>query len=216
MNKKISIGILDDHPIMRKGLINILKESMDSILYFEFSNFDELLSFLKKDSLNVLLLDISLKEENGFEILDYLIKFNKEINIIMISALSEDYYAYKSIKAGAKAFISKDAALEDLVTTINLVLNGKKYVNPTLVANIISEEKDDQIKTLSNRESLVLYYTANGLSNNEIGEKLFLSPKTVSTYKNRVKQKLNLKSNHELLLYCIQNNIIKEHEKNNN
>ncbi|MBN2747745.1 MAG: response regulator transcription factor [Bacteroidales bacterium] len=204
----MKIAILDDHPAMRKGIMSILTDAIENVEIFELINSKELFELMQSKGIDLLLLDISLKNENGFDVLEKIRSITKTLKVLMVSALSEDFYAYKSIKAGAQGFLSKESASDDLLTAIKVIQKGKKYINPSIALDLIEMGHEDALDKLSERESQILIALGKGESISSIAEKYFLSPKTISTYRTRLLSKLNLKSNADLVLFCLNNNLL--------
>jgi len=206
------ILVVDDHPIVRKGLKSIIEDedSLDCTC-FEASNEAETMKIIASKSIDLIVLDISLGTDSGFEILSRLKHIRPEIKILMISALSEDIYADKSIKSGANGFIAKEVAPEELIFAIKKILNGYLYLSNNitdkfLLSQFYGKEKKPH-ENLSKRELDVLFLIAKGTPGNKIAEKLFISNNTVSTYRARIMKKLDLKTNVDLIKYCIDNEI---------
>lgn len=204
----IKILIVDDHPIVRKGLSLILSDESDMKVICEASNSKETFDFLKKNEIDVLILDITLHGISGFEILDKLKQKYPGLPVLMLSALSEDLYATKSIKLGASGFVNKESATEELVIAVRKVYSGGVYVSSHLAEKLAINLKNDFQKPpqdyLSNREFQVMRLIGSGKTITEISDILNLSVKTVSTYRTRILNKMNFNNNSELIKFCIK------------
>lgn len=210
--RKINVGIADDHAILREGLKQILAETDDLAVVGEAKNGAEALSLGAQPALDVMLLDISLPDRNGIEILKQIKRDSGSPAVLMLSMHREDAYAVRSLKAGASGYLSKQSASDELVNAIRLVAKGKKYIS-TEVASLLADQvgggNDRALhETLSHREFQTLTMIASGMSVGDIAEKLSLSVKTVSMYRARLLDKMNMRHNAELTRYAIQNHLV--------
>lgn len=208
----MKILICDDHKIVREGLRQILGHLSGITLIGEAGNGDEAIDLLKKDDYNILLLDISLPEKSGLEVLQAVKERWPEINVLMLSMLPQEQYAIRALKMGASGYLTKDTASEELLLAVKKVSEGGKYISSSLAEGLaINLEKEDYTtkhKILSAREFDILIKIANGKSLQEIGNELFISVKTVSTYRSRIMEKMELSRNTELTRYCLENKLI--------
>ncbi len=206
----IKILIADDHPIIREGIGVILKSQPGIFIKKEVTNGVDVLKELEKEKYDILLLDISLPKKNGLEVLEEINKRNCDIKVIILSIHKEREYIVRSFELGALGYLTKETFGNELIKAIKYVHMGKKYV-PVNVAEELAnfvEWKDYPERKLSNREYQVLFMIASGKSAREIADNLSLSEKTISTYRNRVLKKLNLKNNAEIIYYAIKNKLI--------
>ena len=207
----IKIIIADDHTLIRAGLKQILAQQAN-IDVLEAKNGQEVLTMLQKIEVNVVILDISMPGRNGLEILkDIKIKY-PDLPVLMLSVYPEDQYAIRALKAGASGYITKDSVSEELVYAIKTVLKGVKYVSRNMTEKLIFELNDknrDKLlhENLSDREFEVFCMIGKGKSVSQIAEKLFLSPKTISTYRSRILEKTSLGNNADIIRYFIENNL---------
>jgi DNA-binding NarL/FixJ family response regulator len=208
----MKILIADDHAILRKGLIEILHESFPTLEYFEASNSTEVLQITRKETLDLILLDISMPGRNGLETLKQIRADGIQTPILILSVQSEDQYAIRVLKAGASGFLNKDSAPEELINAVNHILKGKKYISSNIVdklAQSLSRPINQPLyETLSDRELQVLKYIASGKTVSEIGREISLAVNTISTYRARILDKLNLKNNAELTRYAFENSLV--------
>lgn len=208
----INILIADDHPIVRRGLKQIIQDEKDMKVVCEASSGDEVLELLSKEKINVVLLDISMPGKSGLDLLGILKNQYPNLPILVLSALPEETYAKRVIKMGALGYIHKETAPDLLVPAIHKVYGGKKYISnklaEILASEILSDDKGNPHEKLSDREFEVLIQIAKGKSVSEIAETLFLSVTTVSTYRSRILEKMKMKNNSEIIQYCVRNNLI--------
>jgi len=208
----MKVLIADDHAILRKGLIEILHESFPTMEYFEASNSIEALQITRKETLDLILLDISMPGRNGLETLKQIRADGTQAPILILSVQPEDQYAIRTLKAGASGFLNKDSAPEELINAVNLILRGKKYISSNIVdklAQSLSRPIDQPLyETLSDRELQVLKFIASGKTVSEIGREISLTVNTISTYRARILDKLNLKNNAELTRYAFDNSLV--------
>jgi len=205
------ILLVDDHAILRMGLIEILRDEFPDGIFSEASNGVEGLSILRKETISLALLDVSMPKMNGLELLKQANAFEIDTPIIILSAQPEEQYALRALKAGAHGFLSKDSTPEEIIGAVKKVLSGKKYVSPILVdilADTVGDKKVTALhELLSDRELQVLELIAKGKTVTEIANEVSISVNTVSTYRSRILQKLNLKSNAALVRYALDHNI---------
>jgi len=212
MKNKIKVIIADDHAILRAGLKQILAETEDIVVIAEAQNAAEAIKLGCKPDADVLLLDISLPDRSGMEALKYIKRENSHIAVLMLSMHKEDQYAVRALKSGAAGYLCKQSASSELVDAIHTVAKGKKYINAEvaeILANQVGmENQQAPHETLSDREFQTLTMIASGLSVGEIADKLSLSVKTVSMYRTRLLEKMQLRHNAELTHYAIKNNLV--------
>jgi two-component system, NarL family, invasion response regulator UvrY len=208
----IRVFIVDDHAIVRQGLRRILEEAEGIGVAGEASNGVEALKKIHKQKCDVVLLDISMPEKNGGDTLKQILDENKEAKVLILSMYAEDQYAVRLMKAGASGYLTKDVAPEQLVDAIRKIVDGKKYISPTLAELLLLECNPGSGKplhaTLSDREYQVLKLLGSGKKVSEVAANLSLSVKTVSTYRAHILEKMKLKNNAELTFYVIQHGLL--------
>jgi len=211
-HKKIKVIIADDHAILRAGLRQILAETKDIVVIAEAQNAAEAIKLGCQPDADVLLLDISLPDRSGIEALKYIKRENSRIAVLMLSMHKEDQYAVRALKSGAAGYVCKQSASSELENAIHTVAKGKKYITAEvaeMLANQVGmEHQKAPHETLSDREFQTLTMIASGLSVGEIADKLVLSAKTVSMYRTRLLEKMQLRHNAELMHYAIRNNLV--------
>ena len=209
----MKILIVDDHAILRKGLIEILKDEFNGESEFiEASNGTEALTILRRRDLDIAILDISMPEMSGIEVLKQVKALGIKTPIIVLSMQQEDQYAIRVLKAGAFGFLNKDSAPTELITAIKKVIGGKKYISET-IADLLAEtagskQTDNLHNLLSDRELQVFQGIGTGKTVSEIADDIGLSVNTISTYRSRILQKLKLKNNASIVRYAIDHGMV--------
>jgi len=209
----IRVMITDDHAIVRQGLKQILSETDDISVTGEAETGFQAIKIVRQQEFDVMLLDISLPDRNGIEVLKQIRKDRPSLAILMLSMHNENEFAIRAIRAGAAGYLNKQSAPAQLVTAIRQVAAGHKFITPALaeeLANAITAGAPDQPlhATLSDREYQTLCMIAAGKGLSEISEEMCLSPKTVSVYRARLMEKLKLSNNSELIRYAIKHNLV--------
>ena len=191
--------IADDHAIVRKGLIQLLREEFPTVEVTEVSNSTEALEEARKQTLNLILLDISMPGRNGIETLKQMRAEGIKAPILMLSIHPEEQYAVRALKAGASGFLNKESATEELLVAVHKVLAGRKYISSSVaekLAGLLGETgKKPAHDLLSDREMQVLQHIASGKTVSEIAAEISLSVNTISTYRTRILEKLSLPTN---------------------
>jgi two-component system, NarL family, invasion response regulator UvrY len=208
----IRVLIADDHAVVRQGLKQILGDTPEMVVAGEASTGQGVLDKLRAETWDVVVLDISMPDGSGLDVLKALKAEQPRLPVLVLSMYSEDQYAMRVLKAGAAGYLTKDSAADELVKAIRKVVSGGRYVSPLLAEKLAFEIGADSGKAphelLSDREFQVLRLIAAGKSVKEIAAELSLSVKTVSTYRVRLLEKMNLGTNAELIHYAIQNHLI--------
>ncbi|MYM26705.1 DNA-binding response regulator, NarL/FixJ family, contains REC and HTH domains [Duganella sacchari] len=208
----IKVFIADDHAIVREGLKQILAETRDIVVAGEAENGLDAIKLFRKSECQVMLLDISLPDRSGIEVLKQIKKEKPELAVLMLSMHREDQYAIRSLKAGAAGYLTKQSAPKELVNAIRQVASGLKYISAALAQELANHVNDDHEaplhETLSDREYQTLTMIASGKTVGMIAKELSLSVKTVSEYRARLLVKMKLKNSAELTHYAIKNQLI--------
>lgn len=208
----IRILIADDHTIVRKGLNEILAETSDMVVAGEACNAQEALNMVRKDEFDILVLDITMPGRSGLEVLKELKNEKPGLPVLILSMHPEKQYAVRSLRSGASGYLTKESAPDELIVAIRRISQGRKYITVSLAEklafNLENGTEEPLHEALSDREYQVVCLIASGKTVNEIARELFLSEKTVSTYRSRVLEKMNMKTNAELTHYAIKNQLV--------
>jgi len=206
----IKILIADDHAIVREGLKQILAEEPDMKVTGEAGNAAELFELLKKDAWNAVVLDINMPGKSGLDALKDLKKEYPDLPVLILSMYGEEQYGVRALKAGASGYLKKASAPNEFVSALRTIVKGKKYISTSLAENLADNITPDNHHTnkLSDREYEILRKIALSTSAEDIANDLCISVHTVYSYRNRILEKLNLKTNVELTQYAIQNKLI--------
>ncbi len=204
--------IADDHAVVRQGLIQILNETPDIRVTGEACNGQEALNMVRTGTYDVVVLDISMPDRNGLDILKQIKSEKPELPVLILSMHPEEQYAIRVLKSGASGYLNKESASDELIKALRKISNGGRYISDTLADKLSFETGADSGKlpheNLTDREFQVLLMIAEGKSVTNIAAELALSPKTISTYRIRLLQKMNLKNNTEMLHYAIENHLL--------
>ena len=208
----IRLAIIDDHAIVRAGFREMLSDELGLHIAFEAGSAEEAQTMLREHLCDVLLLDISLPDLSGIDLLRSIKQRNNNTQVLIISSFSEERYALPMIRNGASGYLCKDCNRDDLINAIHTVAKGRRYISPKTAELLANEMTGDTDKAahdlLSERELQVFLRLAKGESVSVIAETLHLSVKTVSTYRTRVLEKLNVSSNAELATYAHQHGLL--------
>jgi len=207
----IKIIIADDHPIVRKGIKQLIDETPDLTVVDEARDGREVLEKIFKQPIDVLLLDISLPVISGFEIIKEIKNKQPQFKILVLSMHPEEQYAVRVLKAGASGYLTKESAPDELINALRKVARGGKYITTSLAEKLAFDlEKDNdqpRHELLSDREYQVLLLLGKGKTVGQIAKDLFLSVKTISTYRSRILEKMGMRSNAEIIRYVVENKL---------
>ncbi len=208
----MKILIADDHAIVREGIKQILAEIPDNVTTDEAINGQEVLQKVWNTDYDLILLDISMPGRSGLDILTQLKSEQPDLKILILSMHPEEQYAIRALKAGASGYLTKESTPLELTEAIKKVSLGKKYVSASLAETLASHLETTAEKplhqTLSNREYEVMCMIASGKTVKEIADDLSLSVKTISTYRARILEKMNMKNNAQITHYTIQQRLV--------
>jgi two-component system invasion response regulator UvrY len=203
----IKVLITDDHPVVRRGIRQILEDDETIVLIHEAGSGKELIDRMKEQKYDVILLDISLPGRNGIDMISQIKKEQQSAAILILSIHSEETYAIIALKSGASGYLTKTSAPDELIYAIHKVSRGERYISPSmaekLAESLISDSDRPLKESLSSRELEVLNLLASGLTIVQIAARLSLSPKTISTYRERMLLKLKLNTTADLIRYSI-------------
>ncbi|MEJ2104724.1 MAG: response regulator transcription factor [Ignavibacteriaceae bacterium] len=208
----INIYIADDHPLIREGFKKIISKEIDMDIVGEATNAEELLKDLENKYVDILILDLKMPGKSGMELIKELRDFYPQLLILVVTMLSEEHYAVRSLKMGANGFISKSQAINELVKAIRSILSRGKYISSD-VADLLLDEVENKNamaphKNLSEREFQIMCMIADGKKVKQIADELFLSVSTVNTYRSRIMRKIDIKTNYDLIKYVLENDLM--------
>jgi two-component system, NarL family, invasion response regulator UvrY len=207
----IKVALVDDHTVVRAGMRQFLGEHVDMRVVGEAKNGREALELARSGEIDVMLMDISMPDESGVDALLAIKQRFPKLPILILSAFPEEQYATTLLRQGAAGYLNKECALDEVVNAIRTVVRGRRYISPA-VAELIADGAAGLDKaaheTLSDRELQVFLRLAKGETVSAIAESMFLSIKTVSTYRTRVLEKLKLETNSDLTYYALKQGLI--------
>ncbi|HZV47526.1 MAG TPA: response regulator transcription factor [Thermodesulfovibrionales bacterium] len=208
----IKLLIADDHAIFREGLKHILEEHPDIIVADEAGNGQEVLDYVWKNEYDMILLDIGMPGMSALEVLKQVKNEKPRLPVLVLSMYPEDQYAVRFIRAGASGYLTKESAPEELITAIRKITAGRKYITSSVAEKLADEVEPDAEKpahhTLSDREFEVFRLIASGKTVKQIADDLYLSVKTISTYRSRILEKMKMKTNAELMHYALKQHML--------
>ena len=205
--------VIDDHAIVRQGFIRIVEEMQDYVLIIDEAGSEQEALLLAEDTeYDLVLLDISLQGRNGIDLLKQLKRLAPKVPVLMLSMYPVEQYAARAIRAGASGYITKESAATELQSAVRKVLSGGRYLTESVaesLADAIADERREKPadELLSDREFQVICMMASGKTMTEIADTLNLSIKTISTYRNRILEKLNLRTTGEIIAYAVSNGL---------
>jgi len=207
---KASIYIIDDHPLLVQGLTDLINAQPDMKVTGTTPEWTVALSQFQKEKPDVVILDITLKNANGVEVLKNLRVHFPDLKVLMLSMHDESLYAMRALKAGAQGYIMKAAATEKVIVAVRQILSGELYLSEEMsrraMATLVGRKKEtggSPLEDLSDRELEVFTLIGEGLTTRQIADKLHLSVKTIETHRAHIKEKLNLKNSTELVQHAI-------------
>ncbi len=207
----IRVLIADDHPVIRLGLKTLLNGEGDMAVVGEAESAEGLLALAATRECDVIVMDISMPGRGGLDALQDLSTGRPRLPVLILSVYPEDQHGVRALRAGASGYVTKCSIASELVGAIRTVANGRKYVSPVL-AEVLATQLGDHAQVaahekLSHREYVVLCMLASGKTIGEIAQQLSLSVKTISTYRHRVLQKMNARTNAELIVYAVRHGL---------
>jgi two-component system, NarL family, invasion response regulator UvrY len=208
----INVVVIDDHAVVREGLKRIISENPGMAVSGEAGDGFEAMKVVKEKPCDVVLLDITMPNKNGLDVLKQIRAESPRLPVLVLSMHAEDQYAIRVLRAGAAGYLTKESAPAKLVQAIRKVVRGGKYVSQTLAEKLVFDLDTDSDKVphelLSDREFQVLCMIASGKTVGDIAEELALSVKTISTYRVRILEKLHMKNNAEMTRYAIKQGLV--------
>lgn len=210
----INVIVADDHLLVREGLKKVIDQTSSEIeVTGEASNAAELMDLLRKGKPDIVILDITLPDKNGLDVLKEIKNIYEDLPVLMLSMHPEDRFAVRTLKAGASGYLTKSSISDQMVTAIRkIVVEKKRYISPTVAEQLAERVNLNTNKplheTLSDREFQIMCMIGSGKTVNEIADELSISIQTVHTYRSRIKEKMDLSSNVEITRYALQHNLI--------
>lgn len=203
----IKIAICDDHKIVREGLKQIIGVFDDFEVVMDVESGESLIKELRNSDADIVVLDVSLPGRNGLEVLKQIKSMYENLKVLMLSMYPEDQFAIRALKAGASGYLHKDSPPNVLVDALRTIAKGGEYLSPAITSLLFKEVNSEggglPHKILSDREYEVLLYIGEGKSISEIANQLSLSVKTISTYRSRILDKMNMDNNSDLVKYIL-------------
>ena len=207
----LKIVIVDDHPVIRRGLKQIITEEPNIEVIGEAENAQVALTLIRETDCDAVILDITMPGTSGLDVLKQVKCEYPKLPVLILSVHPEEQYAVRVIRAGASGYMTKDNTPDELIKAIRKIASGGKYITPFLAEKLVSVLDASQKllhEKLSDREFQVMRMIASGKAISDIAEELCLSGKTVSTYRARILKKMNMKSNAELIRYALENEFV--------
>ena len=209
----IKILLVDDHTIVRDGLKRIISETTGMAVVSEAENGKIALEIIYNNpTINFVVLDISMPGRSGLEVLKDIKNYNPELSVLMLSMHAQDQYAIRTLKAGASGYLTKESASELLVEAIQKIYHGGRFISDELAQLLALSLNDKKVNSphekLSDREYQVMTMIASGKTIVQISRELNLSDKTISTYRTRILEKMNLKTSSEITHYAFSNKLV--------
>nr|NJM04376.1 response regulator transcription factor [Desulfobacula sp.] len=210
MPDKKQICIIDDHPVFRKGLAQLINEEQDLEVTGEAGTVEAAIRMISESRPDLAVIDLTLKDQSGLELIDYLTRHFTGLPMLVVSMHDESLYAERVLRAGAMGYITKQEMADNVVAAIRQVLKGKRYVSADMVDLLLGrlsmatpEQGQNPVAALSGREFEVFRMMGRGLKRREMAEQLHLSVKTIGTYRESIKKKLGLKSAAQLMKHAV-------------
>ena len=204
------IYIVDDHPVFRKGLAQLIDEEADLSVTGEAESVTQAIQLIQRDLPDLVIVDITLKDKSGIDLIEYLKEHFPKLPILVISMHDESLYAERVLRAGALGYITKQEMTGNVVVALRQVIGGKRYISSDMVDALLGKmmagtggEGQSPTETLSNRELEVFQLIGQGFKRGEIADLLHLSVKTIGTYRENIKKKMNLKTATELMKHAV-------------
>ncbi|MCA0988644.1 response regulator [Guptibacillus algicola] len=208
----INVLLVDDHAVLRDGMKNILEMEDDIKVVGEAVNGNEVMTELQKCNPDVVLMDINIPDKNGIELTAILKKDYPDVKVLVLTMHSHDEYFMAAIREGADGYLLKDLPSEQVVEAIRTVAMGESIIDPSLTKKLLGyynqKQESKSQSELTEREKEVLICLVSGMSNKEIGEKLYISDKTVKIHVSKIYKKLNVKSRSQAIIHAVQNQLV--------
>ena len=206
------ILLADDHSFIRLGLIQILKDEYPTVHIEEVGDGNSLVKEVMDHDWDLVISDLDMPGRGGLEALEQIKQIKPRLPVLILSIFTEDLYAIRALKAGASGYMNKKAAPNELITAVQRILSGRKYITPEIAEKILAHHDSDKKphELLTNREFEIFKMLALGKTVTQIADSLSLAITTISTHRSRILDKLDVSSNSELTRYAITNHIISD------
>lgn len=208
----LKVLLVDDHEIVRHGLKKIIDDNFDKVFYGEAGTSAAAIKLAIVKPWDVIIMDINMPGRNGLDTIKELKNKALKTPILVLSMYPEDQFALRVIKEGAACYLTKNSVITELVKAMKTLLNGNQYITNTvahlLISDVRKESKQYSYSGLSNRELQVFQLIGKGFSVSQIGRELSLNVKTISTYRSHILSKMDMKSNADIILYAIKNQLV--------
>ncbi len=210
MSLKKKILIVEDHPIFRMGMCELINQEEDLVVCGSAEDVSKAKALIKSEQPELVILDLSLKNSNGMELLKDLTNYYKHIYVLVLSMHEESIHAERCLLAGAMGYVMKHEAIESVIKAIRQIFAGKKYISHKIMENLLNklgdksaQGQDSPVQSLTDRELEIFQMIGKGFSSGQIAEQLNLSVKTIGAHRERIKQKLGLKTSSEMVRYAV-------------
>jgi DNA-binding NarL/FixJ family response regulator len=210
MSLKKKILIVEDHPIFRMGMCELINQEEDLVVCGSAVDVSKAKALIKSEQPELVILDLSLKNSNGMELLKDLTNYYKHIYVLVLSMHEESIHAERCLLAGAMGYVMKHEAIESVIKAIRQIFAGKKYISHRIMENLLNklgdksaQGQDSPVQSLSDRELEIFQMIGKGFSSGQIAVQLNLSVKTIGAHRERIKQKLGLKTSSEMVRYAV-------------
>ncbi len=211
VNTKTRVFIVDDHPLLRKGLGELINQQLDMIICGEADDAPEALKAICQIQPDLVIVDISLKSQNGIELIKNIKAINPSVQVLVLSMHDESIYALRVLKAGAKAYVMKQEVVDKVMEAIRRIRAGKVFVSERVAAQMLSQvvdgndpSRNSPVDALSDRELEIVTMIGNGTPTREIAKRLSISIKTVESHRAHIKDKLSLTNATQLVQWCVR------------
>jgi len=208
----IKIYIIDDHELMREGLKTVLRKHADVQIVGDSDNSHKFLSEIPKSNIDVVILDITLKGEDGLDVLRTIKQQYPKVRVLMLSMHPEERFAVRAIRSGASGYVDKQTASEELVDAIRKVSRGERYITPSLAQRLATEVAFDSSKppheTLTDREFQIMRLFSQGKTSSAIAKELSISTNTVTTHRSKILEKMRVRTTAELVHYALEHHLV--------
>ncbi|MDA3916210.1 MAG: response regulator transcription factor [Deltaproteobacteria bacterium] len=210
MSLKKKILIVEDHPIFRMGMCELINQEEDLVVCGSAEDVSKAKALIKSEQPELVILDLSLKNSNGMELLRDLTNYHKHIYVLVLSMHEESLHAERCLLAGAMGYVMKHEAIESVIKAIRQIFDGKKYISHRIMENLVNklgdksaQGQDSPVQSLTDRELEIFQMIGKGFSSGPIAVQLNLSVKTIGAHRERIKQKLGLKTSSEMVRYAV-------------